>query len=154
MKSSDRRGLILDLISKHVVETQDDLLLLLREMGVETTQATVSRDVKKLNLVKALDSNGKYRYTVANSSASAEADSLPNNTAFIHNAVLSIDYAMNNVVVKCKSGMAQAACATIDMLQHDLILGTIAGDDTVLIITRSTEESKELCQYFNNLIRR
>ncbi len=151
MKSFERRELILDLISKNAVETQDDLLVLLKNVGVETTQATVSRDVKKLNLVKVQDSNGKYYYSVSKTVA---ADDTANNTAFIRSAVLSIDYALNNVVVKCSSGMAQAACATIDMMQHDLILGTIAGDDTVLIITRSTEESAELCKFLNDLIRR
>lgn len=151
MKSFERRELILDLISKNSVETQDDLLVLLKNVGVETTQATVSRDVKKLNLVKVQDSNGKYYYSVSKTVA---IDDVANNTAFIRSAVLSIDYALNNVVVKCSSGMAQAACATIDMMQHDLILGTIAGDDTVLIITRSTEESAELCRFLNDLIRR
>lgn len=151
MKSFERRELILDLISKNAVETQDDLLLLLKDMGVETTQATVSRDVKKLNLVKTQDANGKYHYSVAKTVA---VDDIASNSAFIRSAVLSIDYALNNVVVKCSSGMAQAACATIDMMQHDLILGTIAGDDTILIITRSTEESAELCRYLNDLIRR
>ena len=151
MKSFERRELILDLISKNSVETQDDLLVLLKNVGVETTQATVSRDVKKLNLVKVQDSNGKYYYSVSKTVAT---DDMANNTAFIRSAVLSIDYALNNVVVKCSSGMAQAACATIDMMQHDLILGTIAGDDTVLIITRSTEESAELCRFLNDLIRR
>ena len=87
-------------------------------------------------------------------SKTVATDDVANNTAFIRSAVLSIDYALNNVVVKCSSGMAQAACATIDMMQHDLILGTIAGDDTVLIITRSTEESAELCRFLNDLIRR
>lgn len=151
MKSFERRELILDLISKNSVETQDDLLALLKNVGVETTQATVSRDVKKLNLVKVQDSNGKYYYSVSKTVAT---DDVASNTAFIRSAVLSIDYALNNVVVKCSSGMAQAACATIDMMQHDLILGTIAGDDTVLIITRSTEESAELCRFLNDLIRR
>lgn len=151
MKSFERRELILDLIGKNSIETQDDLLVLLKDAGVETTQATVSRDVKKLNLVKVQDPSGKYYYSV---SKSGSADDAVNNTAFIRSAVLSIDYALNNVVVKCSSGMAQAACATIDMMQHDLILGTIAGDDTVLIITRSTEESAELCRFLNDLIRR
>ena len=98
MKSFERRELILDLIGKNSVETQDDLLVLLKDAGVETTQATVSRDVKKLNLVKVQDPSGKYYYSV---SKSGSADDAVNNTAFIRSAVLSIDYALNNVVVKC-----------------------------------------------------
>ncbi len=149
MKSSARREMIIDLISKNSVETQEDLLELLRANGVETTQATVSRDIKKLNLIKTIDSTGKYRYTT---SGFDQSDTLKA-SSFIKSSVLSVDFALNNVVLKCNSGMAQAACATIDMLQHNLILGTIAGDDTVLIITRSTESSQELCHFLNDLIR-
>lgn len=151
MKSFERRELILELISANAVETQDDLLVLLKNKGIETTQATVSRDVKKLNLIKTQDASGKYRYAV---SSTAPNEDSAGNISFIRSAVLSIDYALNNVVIKCSAGMAQAACATIDLLQHDLILGTIAGDDTVLIITRSTEESAELCGFLNDMIRR
>lgn len=149
MKSSARREMIIDLISKNAIETQEDLLELLKANGVETTQATVSRDIKKLNLIKTIDSTGKYRYTT---SGFDQNDTLKA-SSFIKSSVLSVDFALNNVVLKCNSGMAQAACATIDMLQHNLILGTIAGDDTVLIITRSTESSQELCYFLNDLIR-
>lgn len=149
MKSSARREMIIDLISKNAIETQEDLLELLKVNGVETTQATVSRDIKKLNLIKTIDSTGKYRYTT---SGFDQNDTLKA-SSFIKSSVLSVDFALNNVVLKCNSGMAQAACATIDMLQHNLILGTIAGDDTVLIITRSTESSQELCYFLNDLIR-
>ena len=148
MKLSQRQELIIKLISENVVETQDDILALLKANGVDTTQATVSRDVKKLNLFKALDSNGNYRYLLGNADKPDDA----NEALLIRSSVLSVDYALNNVVVKCRTGMANAACATIDKLRHGLIVGTIAGDDTILIITRSTEASEELCEYFNEFI--
>ena len=150
MKSSERRSLILQLLKDNVVETQEDILTLLRQHGIETTQATVSRDVKKLNLVKAIDSNGCYRYLSVGVSGESGAESLN----LLRSAIQSVDYSLNNVVIRCGAGMAPAVAAALDQLHFDQVLGSVAGDDTILIVTRSSAASEELIRYFNESIGR
>ena len=150
MKSSDRRSLILRLLEDNVVETQEDLLALLRVHGVETTQATVSRDVKKLNLVKSVDAQGRYRYLSVGGSGENGAESLK----LVRTAILSIDFALNNVVIRCGAGMAQAVAAALDQHHFEQVLGSVAGDDTILIVTRSSAASEELVRYLNERIGR
>ena len=150
MKSSERRSLILRLLEYNVVETQEDLLALLRAQGIETTQATVSRDVKKLNLVKSVDAQGRYRYLSVAGSGEGGAESLK----LLHSAILSIDFALNNVVIRCGAGMAQAVAAALDQFCFDQVLGSVAGDDTILIVTRSSAASEELVRYLNERIGR
>ena len=150
MKSSDRRSLILRLLENNVVETQEELLSLLKARSVETTQATVSRDVKKLNLVKSVDSQGRYRYLSVGGVGENSVESLK----LLHAAVLSIDYALNNVVIRCGAGMAQAVAAALDQHRFEQVLGSVAGDDTILIVTRSSAASEELVRYLNERIGR
>lgn len=138
----ERQDKLIELITKNPIETQEDLQNELMNAGFNVTQATVSRDIKELRIVKLLDANGVYRYAVGNTGSAGKA--LKYRELFTH-SVISVDYAMNDVVIKCHVGMAQGACAALDMMHFENIVGTLAGDDTIFIITRTENDAKELC---------
>lgn len=138
-----RHTKIIELINKHSITTQDELLEHLKADGFDVTQSTVSRDIKKLRLTKSLDSNGKYRYQVPQS---ANKNSKNNFLTLVDSSVISVEYALNMVVVKTYSGMAQAVCASIDSMDYDAVVGTIAGDDTIFIVCKSEESAKSYTQ--------
>jgi len=145
MKHNDRLSAILEIIRENVVETQGDLMTLLKNNGFDVTQATVSRDIKKLNLHKVHDSNNKYRYVSGAQRTSNSEQSL------IQSCVLGVESALNDVVIKCKPGTAQAVSSLIDGINNEFILGTVAGDDTILVIARSEASAKTFCEYFKTL---
>ena len=129
-----RHALILELIQQYEITTQDELLAKLRENGFEVTQATVSRDIKELRLVKAMSPSGQYRYMAG----AAQGDEyLAKFYTIFSGSVISVDYAGNTCVVKCYAGMAQAACAAIDAMHFEGIVGTLAGDDTIFVLCRT-----------------
>lgn len=143
-----RQAKILEIIGARSIETQDELIRALEESGFRATQATVSRDIKELRLIKILDGEGRYSYSVMK----AKSEQAP--TKFIsifQDAVSHIDYAGNLVVVKCLSGMAQAACAAMDSLQWESVIGTLAGEDTFVCITRTPESAAELVDQLKKL---
>ena len=145
-----RHAKILEIIHQKSVETQEDLLLLLREDGYNVTQATVSRDIKELRLIKALGPDGRYRYSTVrleNENISSKFHSLFADT------VLQIDYAGNLGVVKCLSGMAQAACAAMDSLPWDQVVGTLGGEDTFICITKNEEQAVSLTGELKKLLK-
>lgn len=122
----------------------------LQESGFPVTQATVSRDIKELRLIKSLDGDGTYHYSVVqreNDHISSKFHSI------FQDAVQSIDYACNLVVVKCLPGLAQAACAAMDSLHWDTVIGTLAGDDTFVCITKSNENAIALVEELKKLQR-
>lgn len=125
-----RHAMILEIINEHSVETQEELLNRLKENGFNVTQATVSRDIKELRLLKSLSSDGKYRYTSIKKSASDIQGNIQN---FFNNSVIMIKSAGNLVVIKTLGGMAGALCASIDSMNIEGLIGTIAGDDTIFI---------------------
>ncbi len=129
----DRHNLILELIEKYNISTQEELLEKLLSRGVEVTQATVSRDIKELRLVKQPASNGQYKYLQA---AGAEEKYMKYYAIFSESVTL-VDYAQNICMLKCHSGTAPAACAALDALSLTDVLGTIAGDDTIFMLCRS-----------------
>ena len=136
-----RHALILELIQQYEITTQDELLAKLRENGFEVTQATVSRDIKELRLVKAMSPSGQYRYMAG----AAQGDEyLAKFYTIFSGSVISVDYAGNTCVVKCYAGMAQAACAAIDAMHFEGIVGTLAGDDTIFVLCRTPELSQQL----------
>ncbi len=139
-----RQYKILDIIKMHDVETQEMLRNLLLEYGFKVTQATVSRDIKELRLVKQMTKNGIYKY------AAPVGDKFKQN--IFTDTVLEIDYAMNTVVVKCHTGMAQAACAALDSMDYNGIVGTIAGDDTIFVLMRTESEARKLVKTFKELV--
>ena len=140
MKSS-RHSKILEIISEYPIETQDELLSRLKTEGYKVTQATISRDIKDLRLVKTLGSDGKYRYTEARAGSS---DIRSNFDQLFGSSVTSMDLAQNIVVIKTLSGMANAVCAAMDSTDNSAIVGTIAGDDTIFVACRTTKSAVEL----------
>ena len=136
-----RHALILELIQQYEITTQDELLAKLRENGFEVTQATVSRDIKELRLVKAMSPSGQYRYMAG----AAQGDEyLAKFYTIFSGSVISVDYAGNTCVVKCYAGRAQAACAAIDAMHFEGIVGTLAGDDTIFVLCRTPELTQQL----------
>lgn len=135
-----RQAKILDIIKNFNIETQEELQERLRESGFEVTQATISRDIKELRLVKELSDNGRYIYSSGKKSTN---DSVSARAAGIFvDSVISVDYAVNTVCIKCFSGMAGAACAAIDSMHWSDVLGTIAGDDTIFVLCRSENAAR------------
>ena len=137
-----RLAKIVELVEKNEVYTQEDLLQLLAQEGITTTQATISRDIKELNLVKSVTEDGKYKYTT---SRKKQTDTMEKKfrSVFVESVVL-VDYAQNIVVVKCHTGMANAACAALDTMGLEGIVGTLAGDDTIFILMRTEELARNI----------
>ncbi len=136
-----RHAKILEIINQNSVETQEELQALLGQAGYHVTQATVSRDIKELRLIKSPRQGGGYRYTTAksgNEPISAKFHSI------FAGSVVSVRYAQNIVVVQCLPGMAQAACAAMDSLHWDQVIGTLAGDDTFICVVTGEPEAAEL----------
>lgn len=144
-----RHARILDLISEYPIETQDELLTRLKAEGYKATQATISRDIKDLRLVKTLGSDGKYRYVSASKNST---DIRSNFSALFSTSVNSIDFAQNMVIIKTLSGMAQAVCAALDSVNYKSVLGTIAGDDTIFVVCRTNELAVNLTDELKKLI--
>lgn len=136
-----RHSRILEIVSEYPIETQDELLARLSEDGYKVTQATISRDIKDLRLVKSMGSNGKYRYTASKGNNSDMRSSF---SQLFNSSVVSVDMAQNLVIIKTLSGMANALCAALDSISNSSIVGTIAGDDTIFVACRSTENAAEL----------
>ena len=132
-----RHEAILEIITEQPVATQELLIELLAERGIKTTQATLSRDIQQLSLVKQRDENGSLQLYSACRGGQRRKVSF-------EEAVISVDYAMNTIVLKCRAGMAQGTCAAIDLVNHEGIVGTIAGDDTIFILVRSEADAKKL----------
>ncbi len=137
-----RHEAILEIITEQPVATQERLIELLAERGIKTTQATLSRDIQQLSLVKQRDDNGIYRYTMPAAAITEKS--------LFEEAVISVDYAMNTIVLKCRAGMAQGTCAAIDSVEHQGVVGTIAGDDTIFILVRSEADAKKLSKKFRS----
>lgn len=151
---NQRRELILELIREKSIETQEELLQELNRCGYAVTQSTISRDIKLLGLIKTQDQNKKYRYaaplnSVAGPAVSGDHDRLLN---VFKRSVIRVDYAVNNVVVKCYTGMAQGACVALDTLFSEYCIGTLAGEDTILAITRSEADSAALVEKIQAIV--
>ena len=141
---NDRQERILQIISEENIETQGQLLERLTAQGIKSTQATISRDIKTLHLIKEPTGDGTYRYAVSTRKARLNfADKLRN---IFHQCVLSVDYAQNIVVLKTMPGLANAAASSLDSVQNSELLGSIAGDDTVFLLMRDSASAAEFCQ--------
>ncbi len=146
-----RQAKIIEIISNTNVETQEQLLKALEEAGFTSTQATISRDIKELRIVKELTSLGTYRYSVSEKDAPpALTDRL--NTIF-RECVTSIDYAENIIVIHTLPGMAGAAGSALDAMKINVVLGTLAGDDTVMIVMRDGNSAAAFCGEIKGVIR-
>ncbi len=146
-----RQNLILKLIEEECIETQKELSDRLKAAGFDVTQATVSRDIKELRIVKILDSNGKYRYAAAADDQTSDFSVRFRN--IFRESVVSVDYAGNIVVIKTLSGVANAAAASIDNMRLPNVVGSLAGDDTILLVMRSEQHSIDLCVEIKNMLK-
>ncbi len=148
MKNS-RHTRILEIISDHVIETQDDLIEKLKESGYPVTQATVSRDIKQLGLIKTATKDGGYKYTATKTESSSNENKLKN---IMRETIVNAQDAQNLIVVKTFPGMANAAAAALDALAEEAVLGSIAGDDTIFIVVRNNEDAAEFTNYIREII--
>lgn len=147
---NERQSAMLDIIEHNNIETQEDMLRALEKRGFFSTQATISRDIKELRIVKRLDPNGNYHYAVSKEiPMSVFSNRL--NTIF-KESVTKVDYAQNIIVINTLPGMANAACSALDSMHLSQIVGTIAGDDTVLILTKDTATAMEFCNEIKSLL--
>ena len=142
MKTS-RQAVILEIIAGQDIETQGQLLEALEAHGVQSTQATVSRDIKELRLVKEIAPDGNYRYAPAGIDADSEA--ARRLEGIFRDACVTFDYALHTVVIRTLPGLAQAVGSALDGMGLDNVLGTIAGDDTVVIVMRNAASAERLC---------
>ena len=150
MARSVRQSKILELISTQEIETQDDLVAQLKAAKFDITQATISRDIKELGLIKILSAEtGKYKYAIVNSEEQAVSNKY---ISIFKEAVISIKTAQNLVVLKTIRAMANSICGLVEKLNLNNVLGSVAGDDTVMIILPSNEEAINTSNVINNLI--
>ena len=147
---SQRQAKLLEIIANKNIETQEQLLAELQAEGFRGTQATISRDIKELRVVKELTSLGNYRYTISASDLGSTF-SARLNTIF-RECVISFDYAQNIIVVRTLPGLASAAGSAIDAMNLHSIVGTLAGDDTVMIVMRDTNAAATLCGEIKSLL--
>ena len=126
-----RQSVILEIITERDIETQHQLMLALAERGIKSTQATLSRDIKDMRLVKQLGPSGNYRYVVSDSDSDLAAR-VKLGTIFLE-SVLSYDVAQNLLILKTLPGLASAACSAIDTMHLENLVGSLAGDDTVFL---------------------
>ncbi|MBQ7876379.1 MAG: arginine repressor [Clostridia bacterium] len=138
----ERHNAILRIINDYQIETQYDLTEELKKHGFDVTQATVSRDIKELRLVKKQAENGKSIYTKNTDSVYSDIDS--RFAIIFQKCVTNVEYAVNNIVIKTLPGMAQAAGAAVDSMDFPEVVGSIAGDDTVMMVVRSEESARRL----------
>ena len=143
--------MILKLIEMYAIGTQEEMLEKLEENGFSSTQATVSRDIKELQLVKTALNNGGYKYSTPDQSGSSLH--LPRLKNIFRECVVKVDRAQNLVVLKTLVGMANAAAAAIDAMKIDDIIGTLAGDDNILIILRDNEDAEKFCALVAELLK-
>lgn len=145
----NRHNKILELISDNVITTQEELMEFLKMDGFDVTQATISRDIKELRLIKTQNKDGQYCYSRPNQDQPS-GDTSEFRTLFIQ-AVLHIDFADNIVVIKCKTGMANAVCVSMDNLHWKGVVGTLSGDDTIFVLMRDKHRADEFVRQLNKL---
>lgn len=147
-----RQKALIDLITGNNVSTQQELQDKLRDAGFETTQATISRDIKELSLIKTVSSDGVYKYDIP--SSIKDRGKSPNELLknFFKEAVISVNFAQNIVVIKCHVGMAQAVCAKLDNAEFNAVVGTLAGDDTIFVVLKSEAFAIEFVGMLNNYL--
>ena len=146
----NRQEKMLELISKYEIDTQDELIERLRESGFEVTQATVSRDIRELKISKMTTGKGTYRYVLPKQGN--PTSNMKFSSALI-DALISVDYACNIVVLKTHAGLANALAVGLDSMHLENILGCVAGDDTILLVTRSEEAARKIADYFRDMVK-
>lgn len=144
-----RQAKILELIQRNDVETQEELSAYLVREGFQVTQATVSRDIRELKLTKIAMDNGKQKYAVI---TDADSGLMEKYARVLREGFISMDLAKNIVVIKTVSGMAGAVCAAIDAMKFQEMVGSIAGDDTIICIIRDDEEAVKIMKKLRKIV--
>ena len=144
-----RQAKILELIQKNDVETQEELSAYLEKEGFQVTQATVSRDIRELKLTKISTDNGRQKYAVI---TDADSNMMEKYARVLREGFLSVDAAENIVVIKTMPGLASAACAAIDGMEIGNLVGSLAGDDTALLIMRDSEKAEAFCDEIHKML--
>ncbi len=145
-----RHAKIHELINDYEIETQDELVKLLKKEGFVVTQATISRDIKQLRLIKVLSSKGRYKYSTIKEQNEVITEKF---IKIFKDSLIKIDHSDNIVVVKTLPGAAQAAGAALDSMSRDEIVGTLAGDDTVFLAVRSKKDIQPLIEFLMSISR-
>ena len=147
---NERQSKILEIIESEPIDTQEQLQQRLQEQGIACTQATISRDIKQLHLVKEPMGQGRYRYAVSvQRSRLNVADKL---RTIFRESIVSVDSAQNIVVVKTMAGLANAAGAALDSMSIPTMVGSLAGDDTAILIMRDGESARVLCEEIHEML--
>ena len=146
-----RHAKILEIIDKYEIETQEELAEYLRQSNFNVTQATVSRDIKELRLIKVLTKNGRYKYADMKQQENLVSDRL---IKIFKDSVLSVTYSGSIVVLKTLIGAANAAAAAIDALDFHEVVGSIAGDDTIFVLIHENHDVQVVIDKFNELLKK
>ena len=146
-----RQQKILEIIANNIVLTQDDIQNLLLQEGFDVTQSTVSRDIKELRLIKGHDAAGNYRY-VSSEVRDTNKQAYAHYREIFSRYAINVDCALNDIVIKCMSGMASSVCVALDAMYNDMMLGTIAGDDTIFVVVRSEAQAQQLVSELKKLM--
>jgi len=151
---SQRQKLIIQIVQEEFIDTQESLQRALEKRGCKVTQATLSRDIRELSLLKTVTSTGEYKYAVPKLNKEELRRESSSVYTLIADAVVSVDYALNTAVIKCHTGMAQAVCAKLDQTGVENVVGTIAGDDTIFILMRTEQDADRLVRELGAIIAR
>ena len=144
MMKNDRQAIILEIISQENIETQEQLLSRLQERGISSTQATISRDIKQMHLIKEPVGHGVYKYAVSGNRTKLNfAEKL---RTIFRESITSIACAQNIVVIKTMPGLASAACAALDNMEFSILVGSLAGDDTAFLLMQDAESAAAFCE--------
>ena len=148
---NDRQAKILAIIEREPIDTQEQLQQRLQEEGIRCTQATISRDIKQLHLIKEPIGQGKYRYAVSVQRNQLNvADKL---RTIFRESIVSVDYAQNLVVIKTMPGLANAAASAMDNMNIPYLVGSLAGDDTALLVLRDSESAQSFCDEIHEMLK-
>ena len=148
---NDRQRRILEIVEQEPIDTQEQLQQKLLEQGVSCTQATISRDIKQLHLIKEPIGQGRYRYTVSSQRNRLNvADKL---RSIFRESIVSVDFAQNIVVIKTMAGLANAAAAALDGMNVPDMVGTLAGDDTALLVMKDIEAARGFCEDIHEMLK-
>lgn len=147
---NDRQSMILEIISKENIETQEQLLERLLTRGITSTQATISRDIKQMHLIKEPVGQGVYKYAVSGNRTKLNfAEKL---RTIFRESITTIESAQNIVVVKTMPGLASAACAALDDMDINFMLGSLAGDDTAFLVMKDTDTAISFCKEIEEML--
>ena len=147
---NNRQSMILEIISQENIETQEQLLTRLQEKGITSTQATISRDIKQMHLIKEPVGQGVYKYAVSNNRTKLNvAEKL---RTIFRESITSIASAQNIVVIKTMPGLASAACSALDNMEISYMVGSLAGDDPAFLLMRDTESATIFCEELKSML--